>query len=118
MLNDPVEKQKQEILFSFHLKYGTKRVNKQLSDFRKMAIAPEKLETLIKDAFPDAEIQLDDMLGDQDHYGLTITSSAFDELNRVQCHQKIYAALGEIMGGELHALSIRAKAKSESKKDL
>ncbi len=84
-------------------------MNKQLSEAQKMAISAEKLKSLIIQGFPDAEIQLDDMLGDQDHYGLTITSSAFNGLNRVQCHQKIYQVLGDIMGGELHALSIRAK---------
>lgn len=73
-----------------------------------MAISSEKLKTLIIQAFSDAEIRLDDMLGDQDHYGLTITSSAFNGLTRVQRHQKIYKSLGSIMGGDLHALSIRA----------
>lgn len=77
-----------------------------------MAIASSKLESLIREAFPDAEIKLDDMLGDQDHYGLTIKSSAFNGLSRVKCHQKIYAALGDLMGGDLHALSIRAIGKS------
>ena len=79
-----------------------------------MAIAHTRLEKIINDAFPDAVIQLDDMLGDQDHYGLTIISETFEGLSRVQRHQKIYQALGPLMGGELHALSIRAKTPAET----
>ncbi|NRA90311.1 MAG: BolA family transcriptional regulator [Simkaniaceae bacterium] len=78
-----------------------------------MAIDSEKLKTLLEHAFPDATFDLDDMLGDADHYGLTITSSAFEGLNRVKRHQAVYKALGNLMGNELHALSIRAYTPEE-----
>ena len=83
-----------------------------------MAIASDKLQSLISSAFPGAEIVLDDMLGDADHYGLTLVSEVFEGLNRVQRHQKVYAALGPIMGNELHALSIRARTAEEQQKYL
>ncbi len=78
-----------------------------------MAIEAEKLKTLLERAFPDAILELDDMLGDADHYGLTITSSVFKGLNRVKRHQAVYKALGSLMGNELHALSIRAYTPQE-----
>jgi len=81
-----------------------------------MAIESEKLKKTLKDAFPDAEFHLDDMLGDADHYGLTITSSAFEGLNRIKRHQVVYKALGSLMGNELHALSIRASTPQENQK--
>lgn len=78
-----------------------------------MAIEAEKLKTLLERAFPDASLNLDDMLGDADHYGLTITSVNFEGLNRVKRHQLVYKALGTLMGNELHALSIRAHTPKE-----
>ena len=78
-----------------------------------MAIKAEKLETLLQEAFPDATLDLDDMLGDADHYGLTITSSVFEGLSRIKRHQAVYKALGTLMGNELHALSIRAYTPQE-----
>ena len=78
-----------------------------------MAIASDKLKKILQAAFPDAVFHLDDMLGDADHYGLTITSEAFEGLNRVKRHQAIYKALGALMGNELHALSIRAHTPQE-----
>ena len=49
-----------------------------------MAVDASKLSALLETAFPDATLDLKDMLGDADHYGLTITSSAFEGLNRVR----------------------------------
>ncbi|NCP63002.1 MAG: BolA family transcriptional regulator [Alphaproteobacteria bacterium] len=81
-----------------------------------MAVEFDKLKKIIEDAFPDAVFRLEDMLGDADHYGLTITSSVFEGLNRVKRHQIVYKALGSLMGNELHALSIRAYTPQENQK--
>ena len=78
-----------------------------------MAIEVEKLKNLLESAFPEAILALDDMLGDADHYGLTITSPVFEGLTRIKRHQLIYKALGSLMGNELHALSIRAHTPQE-----
>ena len=78
-----------------------------------MAIDAKKLEGLLQKAFPDAILDLNDMLGDADHYGLTITSSIFEGLNRIKRHQEVYKALGSLMGNDLHALSIRAYTPQE-----
>lgn len=64
------------------------------------------LEAHLREAFPDAEISIDDLAGDGDHYKARIRSSAFQGLNRVRQHQLVYAALKGKMGGELHALAL------------
>lgn len=64
------------------------------------------LEAELKAAFPDAEIKIDDLAGDGDHYRARIVSQAFAGLNRVKQHQLVYAALKGKMGGELHALAL------------
>lgn len=71
-----------------------------------MAIAKSELEQLLIKAFPDATINLVDLVGDNDHYQAEICSASFAGLSRIQQHQKVYAALGEMVGGQLHALSL------------
>ena len=72
-----------------------------------MAVDSNLLKGLISNAFPEAQIELKDLLGDQDHYSLKITSSQFEGKSRIQQHQMVYAALDGRMGNELHALSIQ-----------
>lgn len=69
------------------------------------------IERLIKEAFPDAEVEIRDLAGDGDHYAASVTSAAFKGKSRVQQHQMVYAALKGRMGGELHALALQTAAK-------
>ncbi len=75
-----------------------------------MAMDVSELEHLIKDAFPDAKIEIQDLAGDGDHYAANIVSEKFSGKNRVQQHQMVYAALKGKMGGELHALALQTSA--------
>ena len=61
---------------------------------------------MIKARFPDAEIQLKDLAGDNDHWAAHVVSAAFKGKSRVQQHQMVYDALGGRMGGVLHALQL------------
>lgn len=72
-----------------------------------MPMAASEIETLIKEALPDAEIRIDDLRGDGDHYLAYVVSSAFAGKSRVQQHQMVYEALQGRMGGELHALALQ-----------
>jgi stress-induced morphogen len=65
-----------------------------------------EIETMIKDALPDAQVRIDDLRGDGDHYAATVVSAAFAGKTRVQQHQMVYAALKGRMGGQLHALQL------------
>lgn len=69
-----------------------------------------ELERSLREAFPDAQIQVDDLAGDGDHYKAKIVSPAFAGLNRVKQHQLVYSALKGRMGGELHALALETSA--------
>lgn len=71
-----------------------------------MPMEAAEIERLIKAAIPDAEVEITDLAGDGDHYSATVVSSEFEGLSRVRQHQKVYAALGGRMGGELHALQL------------
>jgi len=75
-----------------------------------MPIAQADLETILREGFPDAEIVIEDLAGDGDHYKARIVSTAFAGLPRVRQHQLVYAALKGRMGGELHALALETAA--------
>ncbi|MGE0744471.1 MAG: BolA family protein [Rhodospirillales bacterium] len=72
-----------------------------------MAMDPREIERLIKAGIPDAEVRIEDLAGDGDHYAAYIVSSAFKGKTRVQQHQMVYQALQGRMGGELHALALQ-----------
>ncbi|MFJ6023337.1 BolA family protein [Brevundimonas sp. NPDC092305] len=71
-----------------------------------MPMPVDELHAHLADAFPGAEIAIDDLAGDGDHYRARIVSEAFRGLPRVRQHQLVYAALKGKMGGELHALAV------------
>ncbi|WP_372619003.1 BolA family protein [Falsiroseomonas sp.] len=75
-----------------------------------MAMNAAEIEALIKSALPDAQVTIEDLAGDGDHYAATVISSAFKGLSRVKQHQLVYAALQGRMGGALHALALQTSA--------
>lgn len=75
-----------------------------------MPMSPAEIEALIKAALPDAQVAIEDLAGDGDHYAATVVSEAFRGKSRVQQHQLVYAALRGRMGGELHALALQTSA--------
>ena len=78
-----------------------------------MAMSATDIERFIKDALPDAMIEIRDLAGDGDHYAANVVSTAFKGKSRVQQHQMVYAALKGRMGGELHALALQTSTPEE-----
>lgn len=77
-----------------------------------MAMTGDDILALLRDEFPEAQIELIDLAGDNNHWKAVISSRAFIGLNRVKQHQRVYAALkGKMDGanGELHALALETK---------
>ena len=71
-----------------------------------MAMAAAEIERFIKEALPDASVEIRDLAGDGNHYAATVMSAAFKGKSRIQQHQMVYASLKGRMGGELHALAL------------
>ena len=71
-----------------------------------MPMAASEIERLIREAIPDAQVEIRDLAGDGDHYAARVVSATFAGMPRVRQHQRVYAALGGRMGGELHALQL------------
>ena len=75
-----------------------------------MPMSAAEIESMIKEALPDAEIVIEDLAGDGDHYRANVVSEAFKGKTRVQQHQLVYDALKGNMGGVLHALALQTSA--------
>ena len=74
-----------------------------------MSLKLEEIESLIKKAIPDAEITIQDLAGDENHYSATIKSKIFNGKSKIEQHKIVYKSLKNKMGNELHALSINTK---------
>ena len=75
-------------------------------------MTPQQVAELIRAALPDAEV---DVRSAEDvHFTSRVVSAAFAGKRPLQRHQLVYAALGERMGGEIHALSIDALTPAEA----
>ena len=72
-----------------------------------MAMAATEIERLILERFPNAKIEIEDLAGDGDHYAASVVAEEFRGKSRVQQHQMVYAALGELMAGPVHALALK-----------
>ncbi len=75
-----------------------------------MGMPASEIEALIKASLPDAQITIEDLAGDNDHFAATVISEAFRGIPRVRQHQLVYAALQGRMGGALHALALQTAA--------
>jgi stress-induced morphogen len=75
-----------------------------------MPMSATDLERQLREAFPDAQIVIEDLAGDGDHYRARIVDAGFSGLPRIRQHQLVYAALKGKVGGELHALALETSA--------
>ena len=74
-----------------------------------MTMQLKEIESLIKETFPDAIVEIQDLAGDGDHYSATVTSSQFVGKTKIQQHKMVYDSLDGKMGNELHALMLKTK---------
>ena len=75
------------------------------------AITFRRNKKLIKESIPDAVIEINDLMGDNNHYSAKIKSSIFNDLSKIEQHKLVYKSLKGKMGNELHALSITTEGK-------
>jgi len=76
-----------------------------------MPITAPEIETLLRDAFPDAQITVQG--DDGSHFAAEVIDASFAGKNRVQQQRAVYSALkGKMDGsnGDLHALALTTKA--------
>ena len=74
-----------------------------------MAMDLKEIERHIKEALPDAIVEIQDLAGDGNHYSATVTSSTFAGKSKIEQHKMVYDSLEGKMGNELHALMLKTK---------
>ena len=77
-----------------------------------MPMAAADIERMICAALPGAQVTIRDLAGDGDHYAAHVVAPQFAAVNRVQQHKLVYAALGELMDGAIHALALKTTAET------
>ena len=83
----------------------------------------EKIEEVLREAFSPSELRIKDQShlhaghqGAQDgrgHFDVFIVSSKFEGLRSLQRHRLVYAALGDLMDTDIHALRIKSHTAAE-----
>lgn len=81
-----------------------------------MPMDEKTLETLILEGIPDAQVRIEDLRGDGDHYAAYVISPAFEGKTRVQQHKMVYDALQGKMTTELHALSLQTSTPDQEER--
>jgi stress-induced morphogen len=76
-----------------------------------MSLKVEEIKRLIKESLPDAEISINDLAGDENHYAATIISKKFSGISKIEQHKLVYKALKGKVGNELHALALTTTEK-------
>ena len=76
-----------------------------------MAMNLKEIENYIKEALPNAKVEIQDLAGDGNHYSATVTTSEFSGKSKIEQHKMVYNSLKGKMGNELHALAIKTKEK-------
>jgi acid stress-induced BolA-like protein IbaG/YrbA len=74
-------------------------------------MTPTQIEELIRAALPGATVQV--LSGDNVHFEATVVSAEFEGKRALQRHQMVYRALGDRMGGEIHALQLATLTPAE-----
>ena len=74
-----------------------------------MALSIDEIKKLITESIPDAIIEIEDLMGDNNHYSAIIKSSVFKDMSKIDQHKLVYKSLKGKMGNELHALALKTK---------
>ena len=72
-----------------------------------MPVEKSKLENILQEQFPEAEITVTALVDDNDHYSVVIKDSIFNGKNRVEQQRIVNKALGDLLQGELHAMQLK-----------
>ena len=72
-----------------------------------MPIQKEELEKILQKNFPQAKIEIVDLVGDKDHYSLHIVDKVFYGKTRIEQHKLVNNSLKEILGDSLHAMQLK-----------
>lgn len=77
-------------------------------------IEAQEIRKRIETAIPGARVEIRDLTGGADHYEVEVVSEAFAGLLPLQRHRLVYGPLKDVLGGDLHALSLKTRTPDEA----
>ena len=76
-----------------------------------MPIAKDELHQIIKKSFPEGEIEIIDLVGDNNHYSVRIVDRSFAGKSRIEQHRMVNLALNkELRSDILHAMQLKTSS--------
>ena len=78
-------------------------------------ISGDDIRAKIRDVYPDAIVQLEDLTGGQDHWSAVVVTSAFEGKNRVERHRMVHAPLRDDLVERLHALTMKTYTPAQAR---
>jgi acid stress-induced BolA-like protein IbaG/YrbA len=77
-------------------------------------LSTDQVKSMIENRLPGARVEVNDLTGTGDHFEATVVCPAFDGLSLIKQHQLVYAALGDAMGGAVHALKLKTMTPAQA----
>lgn len=75
-------------------------------------MSPQSMKERLEKAYPEGTVEVEDLTGTEDHYQVRIVAKAFEGKPLLECHRAVLGLFDlELKSGEVHALSIKTKAK-------
>jgi stress-induced morphogen len=71
--------------------------------------SPDVVRARLLEALPGARVEITDLTGTEDHYEAVVVAAQFAGKSRIDQHKMVYAALGELMNGPIHALALTTR---------
>jgi len=78
-------------------------------------MSPDEITSTVQRALPGAIVRLEDLTGGQDHWRAVVISDAFEDKPSIKRHRMVYAALGDAVGGVIHALALDTWSVAEAR---
>ena len=80
-------------------------------------ISPTEIENRIVETLPGAHVRITDLTGGGDHYRVAVVASQFEDRSPLDRHRLVYAIFKDVLGGDLHALSLETSTPGESEEN-
>ena len=80
-------------------------------------ISPTEIENRIVETLPGAQVRITDLTGGGDHYRVAVVASQFEDRSPLDRHRLVYAIFKDVLGGDLHALSLETSTPGESEEN-
>ncbi|MEO0478534.1 MAG: BolA family protein [Planctomycetota bacterium] len=76
-------------------------------------LSTQDVQKLVESGLPGSQVQVQDLTGTSDHFGIQVVSEAFDGKSLIERHRMVQKSLGEHLTTTIHAVDIRAKTPAE-----